>query len=239
MRKIDFEKERSFENKKVKDHGMVRGAQNKYYWATNEGISEFDLKVKQLSHGKSILEVGCSAGLMAAIYASSASSYVGVDISDDAIALASSKNLMNCRFEECDAHNLPFSNGSFDLVVVNSLLHHLDLEIALREINRVLKVGGHLLLREPLGVNPLFQLYRYVTPGARTPDEKPFDLKDLKLVKHIFAVNRAEFFGFSVLLTAFLRSSHLRQILAKVDKILAMTPLKYLFWQVEMTVSKR
>lgn len=48
-----------------------------------------------------------------------------------------------------DAKTLPFSQQSFDLVLCNSLLHHLPAPLALlNEISRVSKSGGAILLRD-------------------------------------------------------------------------------------------
>lgn len=48
-----------------------------------------------------------------------------------------------------DAHRAPFADGTFDAVLVDGVLHHLDAERALREIVRILKPGGVLCLVEP------------------------------------------------------------------------------------------
>lgn len=52
-------------------------------------------------------------------------------------------------FRVGDAKSLPFSDRSFDLVLCNSLLHHLPVPLALfNEISRVSKPGGAILLRD-------------------------------------------------------------------------------------------
>ncbi|MEU3454848.1 class I SAM-dependent methyltransferase [Micromonospora sp. NPDC006766] len=47
--------------------------------------------------------------------------------------------------QQCDATNLPFSDASFDTVIANHMLYHLDDPVAaLREFARVLRPGGRL-----------------------------------------------------------------------------------------------
>jgi len=77
-------------------------------------------------------------------------------------------------FYVMDAHQLSFDDSSFDLIVGFGILHHLNADVALKEIHRVLKPGGRVLLQEPLADNPLLKLFRVLTPKARTEDEEPF-----------------------------------------------------------------
>ena len=100
-----------------------------------------------------------------------------------------------------------------------------------KEINRVLKSGGYLIFREPLGTNPFFQFYRYFTPSSRTPDESPFNLNDIKLMKKYFYLENVEWFGFFSIFSGFLRLNLLRKILTFLDYCLSKTFLKLFFWQ--------
>jgi ubiquinone/menaquinone biosynthesis C-methylase UbiE len=48
-----------------------------------------------------------------------------------------------------EARRLPFADGAFDLVISNSLLHHLaDPTAVLDEVARVVRPGGRVLLRD-------------------------------------------------------------------------------------------
>ena len=48
-----------------------------------------------------------------------------------------------------DGYRTPFADGAFDIVLVDGVLHHLDADIALREIARILRLGGKLCIVEP------------------------------------------------------------------------------------------
>jgi SAM-dependent methyltransferase len=92
-------------------------------------------------------------------------------------------------FRLMDAHKLEFPDHHFDVVFGMSILHHLKLEVGLREVRRVLKPGGFLLFAEPLDMNPIGRLVRRLTPQARTLDERPFRSADLALIKRYFDCN--------------------------------------------------
>jgi SAM-dependent methyltransferase len=75
---------------------------------------------------------------------------IGVDATDrgaDAFA-AAFKDRPNIHFQQMDAHQLDFANSSFDLVCISNSLHHLDPGPALRQMERVLRPGGFLLVSE-------------------------------------------------------------------------------------------
>jgi len=231
MRKIDLKNEKNFQNNKVSS-SMVRSSQSKYYEATVLPRNQHRENTYKAITGLTVLEIGCSDGTMATDYTKYCKSFVGVDISDQAIQKATSLNLSGAKFICTDAHKLPFEDASFDIIIVNSLLHHLDLEVSLKEISRILVKRGKLVFLEPLGTNPLFQFYRYLTPNARTVDERPFTFSDIALLQHYFEIEKINWFGFFVIFSAFSRSKMLRKILTRLDLYISRTPLKYFFWQI-------
>lgn len=240
MRKIDLNSERELENRKTLNPN-TRSKQDGFYKVVNSEIKDHYDRVFMLIKGKSILEIGCSTGKMAESYYNICSSYVGCNISDLAILKAKQKNLAKTKFICCDAHELPFKNSEFDVVVVSSLLHHLDLETILSEISRVLRKDGFLVFREPLGINPIFNLYRFLTPNVRTDDEKPFTLKDIFLIKSRFRLRNENsyYFGFLTLINSFIQVDSVHYFLRKIDLYLSKTVLKYLFWQWSSIVQKK
>ncbi len=230
MRNIDLEAERNFENQKARGDDK-RKNQSKFYWATKISIRRHNLETYKKIKDKKILEIGCARGIDAISYTKYCSSYCGVDISDESIKNAINLKLKNSEFLCVDAHNIPKKDEEFDCVIVNSLLHHLDLSKSFEEIHRVLKSGGFLIFREPLGTNPFFQIYRYLTPLARTVDERPFTLNDINLMKKFFYLQEVQWFGLLNIFAAFFQINFLRKILTFFDFCLSKTFMRIFFWQ--------
>jgi SAM-dependent methyltransferase len=104
--------------------------------------------------GDRVLDLGCATASLWEQWARlpHASRLVGVDISEQMIERARRKHPEG-EFHVARAHDLPFENGSFDIVVVSSVLHHIPdshLAGALGEIARVLDEHGRLVGRDPI-----------------------------------------------------------------------------------------
>jgi ubiquinone/menaquinone biosynthesis C-methylase UbiE len=149
-------------------------------------------KLLQTSKGRDVLEIGSSLWASWIDFANyPPKSLTCINISEKELQKGIKASIQRglqdkIYFKIMDAHHLEFPDNSFDVIYGGSILHHLDLEIALKEFLRVLKPGGEVVFFEPLGINPFGNLIRVFTPKARTPDEKPFDFKDLKLIKGLF-----------------------------------------------------
>ena len=149
--------------------------------------SEMDGYVNECAN-KKILDLGCGYGEQSLIYLKRGAMVCGIDISpkhiDHATHAALSSGFSRDRFvfKVMDAHILEFEENTFDVVIGYGILHHLDYDIALREVYRVLKLGGRALFVECLADNPLLKLFRKMTPDARTIDEKPFSSTDLQTI---------------------------------------------------------
>jgi SAM-dependent methyltransferase len=87
-----------------------------------------------------------------------------------------------------DAHELKFPDDHFHVIYGSSVLHHLELKRALNEFNRVLKKKGIIVFEEPLDINPIAKIVRYLTPFARTIDEQPFRFKELAILDAYFNI---------------------------------------------------
>ncbi|MEE2789019.1 MAG: class I SAM-dependent methyltransferase [Myxococcota bacterium] len=90
--------------------------------------------------GADVLEVGCGTGLILQRVAPIARRAVGLDISPRMLERARQRGLDTV---EGTATELPFEDGSFDLVYSFKVLAHVEeIQVALGEIARVLRPGG-------------------------------------------------------------------------------------------------
>lgn len=94
-----------------------------------------------------ILDVGCGTGanlLMLSQYGDAE----GVDISEDALAFCRDRGLDKVRLGA--GEELPYDDATFDLVTALDVVEHMDNDLAgLKEMRRVLRPGGHVLLFVP------------------------------------------------------------------------------------------
>ena len=94
-----------------------------------------------------ILDVGCGTGanlLMLSQYGDAE----GVDVSEDALSFCRERGLDKVRLGA--GEELPYDDGTFDLVTAFDVVEHMDDDLAgLREMRRVLRPGGRVFLFVP------------------------------------------------------------------------------------------
>ena len=107
--------------------------------------------------GKDVLDIGCGAAGKSMYYASlGAKSVTGMDVvpyyEEEATALAESLGFSDVfRFVLGDAAHMDFPDESFDVIIMNDAMEHVDDPMGvLNEAARVLKKGGRLYLNFPL-----------------------------------------------------------------------------------------
>jgi SAM-dependent methyltransferase len=102
-----------------------------------------------------VLEIGCGTGMFTELFAQAGPHIIAVDISVDLLDSAKTRNLavnqvtfLEKPFEECDVE------GPFDAIIGSSILHHLEIEVALSKIHSLLKPGRYMSFAEPNMLNP-------------------------------------------------------------------------------------
>ena len=194
MSKTRLEREAKFHNQAFSE--KTRAAAGKFYAVASISKQFYHDLIDYDCKGKNFLEYGCGVGSYAFELARLEATVTGIDISDVGIEQAKKRAIEEglsekLSFYVMNAESLDFSDNFFDRVCGSGILHHLDLNTALKELTRVLKNDGEAIFFEPLGHNPLINLYRRLTPHMRSEDEHPLHIKDLHLLSQYF--NHAEF----------------------------------------------
>ncbi|MGA2409790.1 MAG: class I SAM-dependent methyltransferase [Candidatus Binataceae bacterium] len=135
------------------------------------GKKHFKEYIDRISPEALTLEIGCGEGLD--LLQRRPFKLTAIDLSFRSLRGAQENYGAGAAVLQMDAHRTGFRDGSFDVVVGQSILHHLEYERALQEVYRILKVGGIAIFAEPLLDNPAAKLWRALTPEARTIDERP------------------------------------------------------------------
>lgn len=201
--------------------------------------------------GRVVLDYGCGNGeesLFAAQHG--AREVVGIDISPVAIENSRQRAEQEgankvARFQVTDGEKLDFPENSFDLAMEYGVLHHVDLDAAMRELTRVLKPDGQMICTETLGHNLAIRLYRKMTPHLRTEWETEHVLRreHFQVIAKYFGSIEMRFFHLLTLgAVPFRKLSLFRptlRVLGAMDEVLLRVPLlKWQAWQIVFVLSK-
>jgi len=162
-------------NDQYRDAGNLNSRINlHYHFSTNPAdwfrwvFDHFNLPARA-----SVLEIGCGPARLWVGNLDRFPSAWQIFLSDFSLGmlLAARSNLVQHTFpfnySALDAQAIPFPPATFDLVVANHMLYHVpDIQQALKEIRRVLKPGGRLLVLEfskPVlpGLNAVYDAYSF------------------------------------------------------------------------------
>lgn len=243
------ERERTFHNALFSERH--RTPTDRFYSITRRSYDLYVRSIEQLGANKRVLELGCGDGSCASAFdlAKLNAKVTGIDISDVAIEKANRRALElhfedRAHFETMNAEALAFPSNTFDLICGTGILHHLDLSKVLPEISRTLSPTGSAVFIEPLGHNPLIELYRWATPNFRTPDEHPLRMADLKNARRHFAAVEANFFHLNTLAAVPLRRfrafASLVKTLDNIDEVLfrAIPAIKRFAWLIVLFLGR-
>jgi len=130
--------------------------------------------------GRTVLEVGCGAGVDLARFARGGATVAGVDLAASAIDLARAnfeQQGLEGRFEVADGEHLPFPDNSFDLVYAHGVVQYTaDPRRLVEECRRVLEPGGEAVFQVYNRVSWLNALSRLMHVGLEH-DDAPVLLK--------------------------------------------------------------
>ena len=198
---------------------------NMKYYAVTEESEKFKHKWLE-NHSRSggkILDFACGNGENGIYAATCGAETIGIDISPEGIenAKQNAERLgvgERCDFFVMDGENMTFEDNTFDYGVEYGALHHVDLDVALCELARVLKPNANMMCVEALRHNPLIHWYRKRTPHLRTEWEVEhiLGIESLEVMGKYFSSVNVHFFHLTSLALVPLRKTFLFPLLLPV-----------------------
>lgn len=222
-------KNRDFDNfdEFAKDYRDTHDKSVEMSGADSDYFSEYKI-IELLKHEDTlnplkILDFGCGDGNSSRYilkHFPNATIY-GIDVSEESIAQANQKGLSNVAFKSFNGADIPFGDNEFDLVFTSMVFHHIEHSLhqeILKEIYRVLKIGGRFYNFEHNPNNPLTR---------KVVNECPFD-EDAVLLKpsyHKSIIDKSEFNLVKLNYTLFLPRHKLFKLFLPIEKLLSWCPI--------------
>ena len=150
--------------------------------------------------GKRILAVGCGAGLVPLNLAYQGAHIEAFDVSEEAVKLcqrrAEHNGLQGLNVFVSSFEDLVLPENSYDAVVGEMILHHVDIPTAIEKVYHLLKPGGHGVFSEWKtyavvdAIRALPLLRRLFPPGGvtgyATEYERKLSARDFQTIRRIF-----------------------------------------------------
>ncbi len=150
----------------LKDYTKIR--YSKAWQVNSSDAVRIRVLLRLIGSGKKVLDIGCYDGTIAALIKEKNNEVYGVDISQNAVELATQKGV-KAQITDIDS-GLPFSDDFFDVIFAGEVIEHvLNIDFLFDEIKRTLKSSGFCVITTPnlgslgrrillmIGKNPLIE----------------------------------------------------------------------------------
>jgi ubiquinone/menaquinone biosynthesis C-methylase UbiE len=190
------------------DYGMLKGRRWwNQYWEFFYALRSIGLTEKR------VLVVGCGMGEDAIRIARMGARVDAFDLSPDVLAVArqlARREGVDVTFTEAPSERLPYEDGSFDVIVMRDIMHHVDIPVTVNELVRVSKPGATWVVSEIYShswtdvvrrswlvdkvLYPAMQNFVYDGKVYITEDERKLTEKDLReVVAPLYVTSRKWF----------------------------------------------
>jgi ubiquinone/menaquinone biosynthesis C-methylase UbiE len=123
---------------------------------------------------ESLLDVGCGTGKVLSLILDKFNAKVsGIDLSEGMIQKAKELLGESANLKVGDSENLPWADNTFDVVTCSASFHHYpNPEVVLKEMKRILKPDGRVIIADPWCPDPLRILINLLLPIINSGDVK-------------------------------------------------------------------
>jgi SAM-dependent methyltransferase len=155
-----------------------------------QAVADHVVRSARIRAGERVLDIACGTGNTALMARARGAAVTGLDLTPELLAIARQREREagcgDIAWKEGDAEDLPFEDGSFDVVVSSCGLMFAPNQVQVaREVARVTKPGGRVAIQawtREGGIGRMFQLTSaYVSPPPGVPS--PFAWGDEATVR--------------------------------------------------------
>ena len=205
-------------NKREKRRGLLKNEVQSYFDTQAVNIDKFgnpfiaftylekrkDIIKLLPKNIKSTLDAGCGTGNFGEILSRYQNDFnikvIGIDASKKSVELANSKQIHGACFLFGDDENLPFKDNSFNCVVLIEVIEHVpNKERLLKELKRVLKTHGMLIITTPNKGNIVLRMHNLllnlameITGQRIVHKDEYLDMKELSTLVENVGLNIKE-----------------------------------------------
>jgi phosphatidylethanolamine/phosphatidyl-N-methylethanolamine N-methyltransferase len=141
-------------------YGAVQ-AEGSCGWYVRKSHKSLEKGLPSFNKDSQILELGCNLGEHSAYVSHDYKSYIATDYREVQYEPLNSR----IKFMVADVQNLPYSDNSFDRLIMTCVLHHLDSpEKALAEMRRVARNGATISIIVPTDPGLLYRIAKNIGP---------------------------------------------------------------------------
>ena len=202
---------------------------NNWHIYEKEYIFHFLIEYAKTKDKILICEYGCGDGYISCQIASIISNAFidGIDLSPDLVNVANENAKINgvaarANFIVGDAEQDVLKSDKYDVVLVLNIIHHISLDEAIRQLTRITKAGGNIIILEPIAFSKQLQSLRDITPVKKntSPDERQLDENEVKCLIRILKNIDIRYFNLFGRLARLTNNDTIINILKNIDYII-------------------
>jgi len=151
-------------------------------YGNSEKLDKYILEKIVIEDKISILDLGCGDGRFLEKIRNLNENNIlyGLDISEKMLDIARNKNIEGCNFILGDSTHLPYKNKSIDMIFcLNSFHHYSNPSLAIKEMKRVLKPGGKVVIGDIYTLPIIREIINLYLPYSKSGDYKMYSKKSL------------------------------------------------------------
>jgi ubiquinone/menaquinone biosynthesis C-methylase UbiE len=188
-------------------------------------LKYYDEISRKIEPSMNVLELGAGTGRHTSVIYSDAFNLTALDISRKSLALLKAR-LPGVEALVASMEEIPLPAKSIDMIISSGSLSYGDPDLVNKEIFRLLKPGGHLIVLDSLNGNPIYRLNRWLhyARGKRTKSTISRIPDKARIRSLSLDFNNSEIFYFGSylpimeLLQVFLGPDRANQINLKLEK---------------------